>query len=286
VDAAPKLTFVHLPQIDLAVWDWAGKGPALFFAHATGFHGRCWDRIARAFPGRRRLALEFRGHGRSSKAAPPCSWTWFSEDVRAVIDQYGIRAAIGIGHSMGGHSLVSAAAARPDAFAALLLIDPVIRAPEDYSAAPPDSSFILKRRARWDSSQQMLDRFRERTPFRFWDPEVLRDYCEFALLPDADGFSLACPPPLEAAIYASSNAPDANLSSEIPKVGASVTVIRARPPANPAVFDLATSPTWPQLASQFPHGHEVYLPDSNHYIPMEFPDLVTGAIRTILGSAA
>ena len=58
---APKLHFVPagaLGALHLAVWEWPGQEPPLFFAHATGFHGRCWDHIVRLFPGRRALAAE------------------------------------------------------------------------------------------------------------------------------------------------------------------------------------------------------------------------------------
>ena len=57
----------------------------------------------------------------------------------------------------------------------------------------------------------MFERFHKRPPFDLWQPQVLRDYCEYGLLPDGDGFVLACPPEIEASIYQHSNAPDSNL---------------------------------------------------------------------------
>ncbi|MCG8346819.1 MAG: hypothetical protein MI924_03430 [Chloroflexales bacterium] len=49
----------------------------------------------------------------------------------------------------------------------------------------------------------MFDRFVERAPFCRWDRTILRDYCQYGLLPapDGDGYVLACPPAIEAAIY-------------------------------------------------------------------------------------
>src|ERR1039457_4036613 len=104
---APSLHFVPAGDIKLAVWEWPGDGPTLFFAHATGFHGRAWDHIVRRFPGRRALSIEFRGDGRSTIPPPPIPWPDFAQDVLAVAHYFGLREAIGIGHSMGGHSLVS-----------------------------------------------------------------------------------------------------------------------------------------------------------------------------------
>src|SRR5215831_418525 len=111
-----------------------------------------------------------------------------------------LRGAIGVGHSMGGHSIVKAAAARPGTFSALLLIDPTIFQREYYGLPRKhDASFILKRRNIWKSWEEMYERFRNRPPFATWQPEVLRDYCEFGVLPRGEEFVLACPPPVEAA---------------------------------------------------------------------------------------
>jgi pimeloyl-ACP methyl ester carboxylesterase len=278
---APNLHFVPLGELKLAVWEWPGDAPALLFAHATGFHGRCWDHIIRRFPGRRALALEFRGHGRSSVPAPPIPWPDFAQDVLAVARHFDLRNAIGIGHSMGGHSLVAAAIQQPAVFSALVLVDPVLFPREFYNAPTPDASFIARRRNRWASSTEMFERFHARLPFSAWDPEALRNYCDYALLPDGDGFVLACPPAVEAAIYGRCNAPENNLYAGIPGVTQPVTIMRAGTVPRSAVLDLNASPTGPDVAACFPHGRDVYLPDRNHYIPMEAPELVEGEIASV-----
>jgi hypothetical protein len=52
-----------------------------------------------------------------------------------------------------------------------------------------------------------------------------------------------------------------------------VTLLRA-PPAEDLLGDLSASPTWPQLASTLPCCREIYLPNHNHFIPMQDPALV------------
>jgi pimeloyl-ACP methyl ester carboxylesterase len=275
---APALHFVLSGDLRLAVWEWPGGDPPLLFAHATGFHGRCWDHIAREFPGRRALALEFRGHGRSSKPHPPIPWPDFAADVLAVARHFGLRDALAVGHSMGGHSLVSAAIQEPAIFAALVLVDPVLFPPEYYSAPPPDAAYIARRRNHWASPQEMWERFRPRLPFSRWQPEALRNYCDYALLPEGDAFALACPPALEAAIYGRCNAPENNLYAGIPGVAVPVTVLRAGTTPTTSTLDLNASPTASDLASKFPRGRDIFLPDHNHYIPMEAPELVVAAM--------
>lgn len=260
----PQLERIHANGVDLGVWNWAGDGPPLVFAHATGFHGRCWDQIIRRLPGRRVIAPDARGHGRSEKPAPPYHWKAFGEDLAALK----IEGAIGIGHSMGGHSIAAAAAARPGMFTALLLIDPTIFRPEHYGP-PEDWSFIARRRAVWDSSGEMFERFRDRPPFASWDPEVLRDYCNFGVLPDG---RLACPPEVEASIYTHANAPDAWF--DVCAIDIPVTVVRAGHPWQPGERYLGASPTDPGLALRFPNARDLLLAERNHFIPMEAPELV------------
>lgn len=265
--------------LNFAVWDWPGEDPPLLFAHATSFHGRCWDQVIRQFPARRCLAIEARGHGRSSRPNPPYHWDAFGPDLLAVAEYLGVTGAIGIGHSMGGHTVTAVAALRPATFAALLLVDPTIREPEAYGTAPLDASFVRKRRMRFSSPDEMFERYRGRPPFEDWKPEVLRDYCDFGLLPQGDSFELACPPDVEASIYERSKEPGANLHPLIPSVVQPVVVLRAGYSGD---RHFSTSPTDPNLASRFPCGRDVLLREHSHLIPMEGPELIAEHIRGLL----
>jgi hypothetical protein len=60
-----------------------------------------------------------------------------------------------------------------------------------------------------------------------------------------------------------------------------VTILRAGTTPKTA-FDINASPTGPEAASYFPHGRDVFLPDRNHYIPMEAPELVEAEVRSFL----
>ena len=273
---------LHSAGIEVAVWEWPGGDPPLLFAHATGFHGRCWDHIIRMLPERRCLAIDARGHGRSSKPAPPYAWRTFGPDLVQVAAALGVRDAIGIGHSMGGHVTVQACAVRPETYAALLLVDPTIF-PRDYYGGPvPDVSSTLRRRNRYQSADEMFERFHSRAPFKRWQPEILRDYCDYGLLPNGDGYVLACPPQVEASIYEHSKETAADIYTEIAMVRQPVTVMRAARTRQPYAFDLSASPTSPDLAAHFASNREVVLENATHYIAMEEPDLVAAEIRTLM----
>jgi lipase len=280
----PRLIHVAVGDLSFAVWEWPGEDPPLLLAHGTGFHGRCWDQVIRLLPlARRCLAPEARGHGRSSKPSPPYHWPAFARDLASIAEQLQISGAIGIGHSMGGHAVTAVAALRPVTFSKLLLLDPTIRRSEIYGTSPLNAGFIRKRRARWPSPDAMWDNFRGRRPFDRWKPAVLRDYCDYGLLPEGGEYSLACPPEAEASVYECSREVEANLHAAIPSIAQPVTVLRAGATSRPLFSDdPSPSPTDPQLADRFPGGRDVLLPELSHYIPMEDPALVAQQICELL----
>lgn len=271
----------------LGLFEWPGPdgAPTVFFAHATGFHARCWDQVIERLPGLHCYALDMRGHGRSEKPVPPYPWHNFGKDVAAVAHQLKLEGALAVGHSKGGHAVTLAAALEPGAFGSLLLIDPVILERGRYGSGFGGNHFAAKRRNEWASPEEMFERFAGRAPFNAWDPAVLRDYCEYGLLPapSGDGYVLACPPEIEAATYAGSAGGD--IYDEIASLRIPVRILRARSRSEEsgAPMDMSGSPTAPNLAKHFPNAEDVYLPQYSHFIPMEDPAFVAKQVLEMLG---
>jgi pimeloyl-ACP methyl ester carboxylesterase len=249
------------------------------FTHATGFHARVWDRIIGRLPNRRCIAIDLRGHGRSDKNLPSYDWRRFGEDTAMVAKELGLRETIGVGHSLGGYAMALAAAIELSAFSSLLLVDPVIQMPDRYDGHAKAVDFIARRRARWKSVEEMVERFSLRAPFSTWKREILHDYCEFGLLPDGDEFVLACPPEIEATIYERSNWPDADISAELSTIQIDTTIMRSGKLMTREKFDLSASATDPNLASRMPNAKDIYLPECSHFIPMEHPKLIIDALK-------
>lgn len=282
VPKQPQSWPVTIGDLTLQVYEWAGVGRPVLLAHATGFHARCWDQVVAHMTGQHCYAVDLRGHGRSDKPAPPYEWRHFGEDIAAIARTLDLRGAIGIGHSLGGHAIALAAALHSAAFAALLLIDPVIVPRALYHHTPPGGAFAARRRNHWASPAHMFESFRNRPPFDSWQPEVLRDYCDYGLLPapNGHGLVLACPPTVEAAIYA--GATETNIYPEIATIDIPVLVLRAARTTLTPTTDMNASPTAPDLAGHFRHGRDVQLHDRSHFIPMEAPALVANYIRELI----
>ncbi len=274
---APISRTCRVNAIDLAVHEWPAPesraAPPLIFAHATGFHGRVFDAIIEQFPAHRAYAVDLRGHGQSG-GGPISDWRLVGRDIAGFAAAAGITGAVGIGHSMGAHALLQVAADNPGTFTRLVLFDPVIFAPEFYALREPLFSDdnphpAIRRKRDFASPEAMIERFRERDPYRLFDPRVFVDYCRHGLVPapSGAGYELACAPEVEASIYASSRSNGAVLDAAR-RVDIPVLVVRAQASG---FSDFKSSPTWPDLAAIMPQGTDLYRPDRTHFHPLEDP---------------
>jgi lipase len=283
---APRLHRTVANGIGQAWFEWRPErrrqGPSVWLVHATGFHGRVWDQVVHRLPGRHVIAAEQRGHGRS-EAADFDGWADFGHDLAALAVALDAQDAVGVGHSLGAHALVQAAAYQPGRFARLVLIDPTIFAPAEYHRPLPPSGALhpaAARKNRFDSAQAMFDRFVERPPYHVFDRQALRDYCDHGLRPadGGSGFQLACDPAFEGKVYPLAQQ-NLGIYASIRALQIPVLVVRAGS-GDPGIlpWDPLGSPTWPGLAQEFRHGRDLNLTDKTHMLPMEDPALVARLI--------
>jgi pimeloyl-ACP methyl ester carboxylesterase len=95
------------------------------------------------------LALDARGHGRSTAAPDPGAYGYgdLAADLLAVLDGAGIQRAMLVGASMGAHTALNLALAHPERVSALALITPAYL-PETHGDPAP--------LARWDALSEGL----------------------------------------------------------------------------------------------------------------------------------
>lgn len=291
---SPLQRTVSANGLDLCVFEWAGadrRDPPLLFAHATGFHARVWDQVIAHLPDHHAYAVDMRGHGRSSKPVSPEAYRWSlaGEDIAALAIALGLNGVIGIGHSWGGFAMAYAAAhtatSHPGLFSRLILLDPVILHEPAYELGVlPIEHFASKRRAQWNSPQEMIDRFKDRPPFQTWTAESLRDYCEYGLLPldDSEGFTLACPPSVESSIYP--RATETNIYPELGKIDIPVLIVRLSERMAFAPTDFQGTPTNPELVRWLKQGRDMQLKGLTHFAPMEDPAGIAGIIHDFISN--
>jgi pimeloyl-ACP methyl ester carboxylesterase len=199
-------------RIALARWGQndSHKPPALLL-HGTGFVAEVWDDVARELASDYTVyALDRRGHGDSHKPAADCyHFRDFAQDVCVVIEALGLSGIYGIGHSAGATDLLLAAKLMPARFARLFVMEPTVMDPR---AAKPDgtglSEFatgavlgVLRRRAEFDSAEDVFQRYRAASAFANWTESSLRAYIQYGFEEQADGkVRLRCTPEIESAV--------------------------------------------------------------------------------------
>ena len=268
-----------------AEWHWHNRGrePTVLFIHATGFHGRVWDQLVRRLPPRHTICIDMHGHGRST-GEPVFHWKVFCDELAAFVETLALREIVAVGHSMGGHAAIGAAAAKPQCFRQLILVDPVVFAPERYeefAARTEDMPLhpASKRRAEFASVEAMVERFHNRPPYDLFVPEMLEDYCRHGLVAKpGGGLTLACSPEMEASVY-TGNLSNVGIFEDIKAVEIPVFIMRAKENDDPANISFSRSPTWPGLVHCFSHAREIYRPDLSHFMPMEAPDEIASIIE-------
>jgi len=83
--------------------DW-GKGPVITFSHGWPLNADAWDgqMLFLAQHGYRCVAVDRRGHGRSSQVSTGNNMDGYADDLAAVIETLDLKDATLVGHSTGG----------------------------------------------------------------------------------------------------------------------------------------------------------------------------------------
>ncbi len=119
-------SWAALERPDATLWcrDTGGQGPALLLLHGLAGHGGEWNGVAERLADRYRvLAPDQRGHGPSTRRPPDLSRDAFVDDVVAVIKQLNEeQPVILMGQSMGAHTAMLTAAARPQLVERLIMV--------------------------------------------------------------------------------------------------------------------------------------------------------------------
>ena len=285
---------VTVGGLDLVAWEWAPdgapEGPPVILVHGIGLHGRTWDRVIRELPASAWVfALDLSGHGASENPPHPEGgqiwWDAYGREIAAVAAALDLPPALGVGHSMAGHSMIFAAEAAPERFSSLLLLDPTVGDPERAAVAeetPAEPRPVSRRRNEWGSPDEMFERFRSRSPFDAWDEGVLRDYCEYGLTKSGEGYALACPPSLEGTIWGGMS-PDvyrAISSIEVP-----VHIVRAEPRTEHDPPGWTPSQTWPGVYEYFAQATDELAAGRGHFFALEAPELGARLIEQALQRA-
>lgn len=110
--------------VSLAVHEWPGTGPAIVCIHGLTANHVCWLSMVDLLAAKYRLiGYDLRGRGDSDKPSTGYSLDQHGRDLLALLDHFGLKKAVLMGHSLGAHIALKFAIAHPQRVSKLVLVD-------------------------------------------------------------------------------------------------------------------------------------------------------------------
>lgn len=279
-----------IPSIDgvtIALHDFGGTGSPVLLSHATGFHAHCWEPLAADIASEHHVVgFDHRGYGDAETVDPThLEWRAYGHDAlaaaRAVSAQHGGAPLVGIGHSMGGASLLMASLIEPSLFTALFVFEPIVFPPADPADAdrPPSplAGGARKRRSSFPSFEAALENFSSKPPMSSFHPAARQAYVRHGFKPAPDGtVELKCLPEHEARTYETGGSH--GTWEDLARVSVPTWVIAgAQAPFQPSSIA-------PRIAELVPNARYVQYDDMGHFGPLENPHALATLVRATLAS--
>jgi pimeloyl-ACP methyl ester carboxylesterase len=136
------------------------QDPPLLFVHGYSCDSHDWSwQLAHFAHDHRVIAVDLRGHGRSSVPEHGYSAADFARDLAGLLDLLETGPVVAIGHSLGGVVVSALAVERPALVAALVCVDPAYLLPDDTAAKAEPFIAALAASDPVPLIQQLLSRF-------------------------------------------------------------------------------------------------------------------------------
>ena len=231
----PRSFTVEHDGLAIAGLDWGGAPAArpVVLLHPNGFCAGLFDPIARRLAAGgafRPIGVDLRGHGGTDKPEPPDPYRYdaMAGDVVAVLDALGFDDVDIVGGSLGGGVAIHVDQQQPGRARRLLLCEPIALPPTADRAPGEEHPMVtgaLRRKPVWPSREAMIRSYGSRPPMNTLAPEALAAYIAWGTIDRPDGqVELACPPAVEAAIFAGRDSVHAAFD-HLPALTASVAVL-------------------------------------------------------------
>jgi pimeloyl-ACP methyl ester carboxylesterase len=119
------MAFADLGDVQLFFTDEGTGGPPMLFVHGYTCDSHDWSWQLPHFAAKHRvIALDLRGHGRSSTPESGYEPLVFAADVARLVERLGCPPVVAVGHSMGALVVSALAVEHPEMVQALVTVDP------------------------------------------------------------------------------------------------------------------------------------------------------------------
>jgi pimeloyl-ACP methyl ester carboxylesterase len=119
------MPFAELGEVRLFFTDEGAGDPPLLFVHGYACDSHDWSwQLPHFAVGHRVIAVDLRGHGRSSAPQDGYDVLTFASDLAGLVEQLACGPVVAVGHSLGGAIASALAIERPDLVRAVVSVDP------------------------------------------------------------------------------------------------------------------------------------------------------------------
>jgi pimeloyl-ACP methyl ester carboxylesterase len=126
--------FVEVRGAQLFFTDEGTGDRPMLLVHGFSCDSHDWSWQLPHFTAQRRvIALDLRGHGRSSAPDDGYELPSLTADVAGLVDHVGCGPVVAVGHSLGGAIVASLAVERPDLVEAVVAVDPGHLLPDEFA---------------------------------------------------------------------------------------------------------------------------------------------------------
>ncbi|MCS5497090.1 alpha/beta hydrolase [Cnuibacter physcomitrellae] len=259
-------------EVDLA-FRVRGSGPAVVLLHGTSANHAVWEPVGDALEGTATvIALDQRGHGRSDKPVSGYTGADFADDVVRVLDALGLDRAVVAGHSLGGRNAWLAAARHPSRITGAVVVD---YTPYVEASVLDELDVRVAAGFREFSDQGEIERYlRERYTRILPGAVSRRARWGYRETEEGSWVPLASPDAMRQLIEGFRTPFDA----EFREVAVPMSHLRGDGSR------IVSVDAWERARADRPADRWVEVPDTDHYIPEEVPDLVAAEIDRVLGS--
>lgn len=264
----------------------AANRPRILIGHGNGFSVNAFAQLVDSVATWGSvLAIDLRNHGLSSRYKLEAhTQARLRLDMIEVMDYFdrvfGPVPTYGLFHSLSGLHALYAELNKPNRFRRLVLIEPPVSPPPTHNLHNRQIAAQIslveatqRRRDRFSSIEEMVDRLRDRPRFQYLSLQALQNYCGGVLRKQGENWILQCSKKVESAGY--ENNLDDGFFSLLPSIAIPVLLLSSD--SDSLVQDLTNDLV--QHAGF--DSHQVS--DSTHLMPMEIPETVSTISREYFG---
>ena len=254
----------------------------IYFAHANGIPAKCYEPFLRQFAPANYAYINCLGHG-DYRVSSRESWAPLVDEVLADIESRFHQPVLGLGHSLGGYTLLEAAERRPELFTQVIVMEPPMFPKKMRSmmhffrilglsdALVPVVKKAKNRTENFESREFAREYFSSRSFFDEFHPESFDLYLQEGLKEVNGGVSLTFSKQVEYDVF-----------KYFPKV------FRMRKnPVNSHFYystgsNLVPNFNFDELKSLLPYTTFVPFEKGTHMFPLEYPEELSGMIKEII----